>query len=106
MLLVSLMLLTGCRTRTVLASKVAIGMSKEQVIKICGKPHKQSAKYDEQNNLIEVLFYKETTWPDGGWSGVTTITNHMFVFKNGTMIAIEQGDDVHKKSSYSSVYVF
>lgn len=98
-------LIVGCKTYTVLSGKVSLGMSKQQVIQICGKPYKQSAKYDKEENLQEILYYKEKTWDDGGWSWSTTTTNHLFVFKNGTLVAIEQGDEEHNKQSYNTLFV-
>jgi hypothetical protein len=79
-------------------------MTKAEVTKICGKPYKQSAKYDIDNNLQEVLYYKEKTWDDGGWSWSTTITNHLFVFKNSILVAIEQGDEEHNKQRYNTMF--
>ena len=98
--------LSSCKTRTVLSSKVSLGMSKEQVIKICGKPYKQTAKYDKEENLQEILFYKEKTWDDGGWSWSTTVANHMFVFKNGKLVVIDQGDEEHNKQQYNTLFVW
>lgn len=99
-----LIMLSSCKTSTVLSSKVSLGMSKEQVIKICGKPYKQTAKYDKNKDLQEILFYKEKTWDDGGWSWSTTVTNHLFVFKNKELVAIEQGDEEHNKQQYNTLF--
>ena len=99
-------ILTACKTTTTLSSKVNLGMTKEQVLKTCGKPYKQTAKYDAEQNLQELYFYKEKTWDDGGWSWSTTVANHIFVFKNGTLIAIEQGDEEHNKQSYNTHFVW
>ena len=96
----------SCKTHALLGTKVNLGMSKEQVTQICGKPFKISAKYDKEQNLQEILYYKEKTWDDGGWSWSTTVTNHMFVFKNGILIAIEQGDEEHNKQSYNTHFVW
>ena len=101
-----LAIITSCKTTTVLSSRVSLGMSKEQVIEKCGKPYKQSAKYDKEENLQEILYYKEKTWDDGGWSWSTTVTNHMFVFKNEKLIAIEQGDEEHNKQQYNTHFVW
>ena len=97
--------LTACKTKALLGTKVNLGMTKEQVTQICGKPFKVSAKYDKEQNLQEILYYKEKTWDDGGWSWSTTITNHMFVFKNGILVAIEQGDEEHNKQQYNTLFV-
>ena len=98
------LLLSACKTTTVLSSKVSLGMSKEQVMEICGKPYKQTAKYDKEENLQEILFYKEKTWDDGGWSWSTTVANHMLVFKNGKLVAIDQGDEEHNKQQYNIMF--
>ncbi len=98
--------LTACKTKALLGTKVNLGMTKEQVTQICGKPFKISAKYDKEQNLQEILYYKEKTWDDGGWSWSTTITNHMFVFKNGILVAIEQGDEEHNKQQYNTLFVW
>ena len=96
------LLMTSCKTTTVLSSRATLGMTKEQVIAKCGKPYKTSAKYDKEKNLQDILFYKEKTWDDGGWSWSTTVANHLFIFKNNELIAIEQGDEEHNKQSYNT----
>ncbi|MBF0649098.1 DUF2845 domain-containing protein [Dysgonomonas sp. GY75] len=96
----------SCKTQTTLSQKVTLGMNKEQVIQICGKPYKTSAKYDKEENLQEIYYYKEKTWDDGGWSWSTTVTNHMFIFKNGKLVAIEQGDEEHNKQQYNTLFVW
>jgi len=98
--------MTSCKTTTTLSRKVNLGMTKEQVIAKCGKPFKTTARYDKEKNMQEILFYKEKTWDDGGWSWSTTVTNHLFVFKNGILVAIEQGDEEHNKQSYNTLFVF
>jgi hypothetical protein len=104
--LLGLLLVASCKTTTVLSTRASLGMTKEQVIKQCGKPYKTSAKYDKEENLQEILYYKEKTWDDGGWSWSTTVTNHMFVFKNNKLIAIEQGDEEHNKQQYNTLFVW
>ncbi len=84
--------LTACKTIS-LSTKVDLGMTKEQVVKICGKPYKQAKKYDIHQNLQEIFFYKEEIWDNGGWSKNSTIINNIFIFNNGILIAIEQGDE-------------
>ena len=106
MLMLLTIALTACKTKALLGTKVNLGMTKEQVTQICGKPFKISAKYDKEQNLQEILYYKEKTWDDGGWSWSTTITNHMFVFKNGILVAIEQGDEEHNKQQYNTLFVW
>ncbi|MBQ9585449.1 MAG: DUF2845 domain-containing protein [Muribaculaceae bacterium] len=106
MLMLLTITLTACKTKALLGTKVNLGMTKEQVTQICGKPFKISAKYDKEQNLQEILYYKEKTWDDGGWSWSTTITNHMFVFKNGILVAIEQGDEEHNKQQYNTLFVW
>jgi hypothetical protein len=96
----------ACKTTTTLSSKVSLGMTKKEVIQKCGKPYKQTAKYDTEKNLQEILFYKEKTWDDAGWSWSTTVANHMLVFKNGVLIAIEQGDEEHNKQRYNTHFVW
>ena len=105
--LVTILLLTGCfATKTTLSRKVELGMTKEQVINICGEPYKQAARYDAEQNLQEVYYYKEKTWDDGGWSWSTTVTNHIFVFSNNILIAIDQGEEEHNKQQYNSVFIW
>jgi ribulose bisphosphate carboxylase small subunit len=97
---------TSCKTHTTLSQKISLGSTKEQVVAICGKPYKTTAKYDREENLQEIYFYKEKTWDDGGWSWSTTVTNHMFVFKNNKLVAIEQGDEEHNKQQYNTRFVW
>lgn len=101
-----LLFFCACKTQTTLSQKVTLGMTKEQVVKICGKPYKTSAKYDKEENLQEVYYYKEKTWDDGGWSWSTTVTNHIFVFKNNKLVAVEQGDEEHNKQQYNTYFVW
>ena len=79
-------------------------MSKEEVISTLGKPYKTSARYDEQENIIDILFYKEKT--QDIWNGITTINNHIFVFKNKKLIAIDQGDEQSFKETYNVTYQY
>lgn len=102
----SCFLMLSCKTHTTLSSKVTLGMTKESVIAECGKPYKQTAAYDKEKNLQELLYYKEKTWDDGGWSWSTTTTNHIFVFKNGVLVAIDQGAEEHNKQQYGSYFVW
>jgi outer membrane protein assembly factor BamE (lipoprotein component of BamABCDE complex) len=59
-------LLTSCKTHTTLSQKISLGMTKQQVVAVCGRPYKTTAKYDKEENLQEIYFYKEKTWDDGG----------------------------------------
>lgn len=102
-IIISIMILSSCKTTTTLGSKVSLGMTKQQIIETCGNPYKTSQKYDSSDNLIEVLFYKEKTWDDGGWSWSTTVTNHMLILKNNKLVAIEQGDEEHNKQQYNTI---
>lgn len=104
--LFSSLLLSGCKTTTTLSSKVTLGMTKEKVVAVCGKPYKQTAAYDKDQNLQELFYYKEKTWDDGGWSWSTTVTNHIFVFKNGVLVAIDQGEEEHNKQQYGTHFVW
>ena len=102
----SCFLMLSCKTTTTLSGMVTLGMTKETVIAKCGKPYKQTAAYDKENNLQELFYYKEKTWDDGGWSWSTTVTNHIFVFKNGVLVAIDQGAEEHNKQQYGSYFVW
>ncbi len=104
--IVLMMLSCAFKRTTELSNKVSLGMSKNRVIQICGKPYKISARRDRANNLEEVLFYKEKTWDDGFWSSSTTITNHIFIFKNGELVAIEQGEEEYNNESYNILFTF
>ena len=101
-----LFVFSGCKTATTLGNRVSLGMSKQQIIENCGNPYKISQKYDASNNLIEVLYYKEKTWDDGGWSWSTTVTNHMLILKNNKLVAIDQGDEEHNKQQYNTILKF
>jgi outer membrane protein assembly factor BamE (lipoprotein component of BamABCDE complex) len=105
-ILTALLFMISCKTTTTLTSKLTLGMTKEQVIAKCGRPYKTSAKYDKEMNLQEILYYKEKTWDDGGFSWSTTVTNHLLVFKNNILVAIEQGDEEHNKQTYNTMFVF
>jgi len=99
--------LVSCFQRTgQLSSKVDLGMTKEQIVKKCGPPMKRSLHVDDHGNKIEVLYYKETTWDDGGWSWNRTILNNMFILRNNLLIAIEQGDEEHKQQIINRYLIY
>jgi outer membrane protein assembly factor BamE (lipoprotein component of BamABCDE complex) len=106
LLIIIVGLFTSCKTHTTLSRKVSLGMTKEQVWITCGKPYKTSAKYDREENLLEIYYYKEKTWDDGGASWSTTVTNHMLVFKNNVLVAIEQGNEEHNKQQYNTHFIW
>lgn len=99
-------LFSSCKTHTTLSQNITLGMTKEQVTSICGKPYKTSARYDKEENLQEIYYYKEKTWDDGGFSWSTTVTNHIFVFKNNKLIVIDQGDEEHNKQQYNTMFIW
>lgn len=98
--------LGSCKTKTNATQKIALGMSIEQVVKALGRPYKTASRYDKARNVQDVLYYKEKTWDDGGWSWSTTTTNHILVFKNRILVAIDQGAEEHNKQTYNTHFVF
>ncbi len=99
--------LSGCFKRdSVISNKAELGMTKEEIIEKFGKPTKRSLHTDDHDNAIEVLFYKETTWDDGGWSYDKTVLNNMLILRNGKLIAIEQGDEQHKTQIINRYLVY
>lgn len=70
------------------ASRVEIGLNKEDFITKFGKPFSQEISYNSENKLEERLYYKEDL-NSGTWFIVTTI----FTFQDSKLIKQEVKED-------------
>ena len=98
------MLLIGCKTTAVLSTKVSLGMTKEQVIQICGTPFKTAAQLDSLGNTQEILYYKEKIYDFKLDSYITV--NHLFCFTNEKLVAIKQGDEQVRDSHNTNIFLW
>ena len=99
-------LVVACQTTTQTTNRIAIGMTKAQVIAAVGKPHSQSAE-TAQGVLVEKWVYKETTWDQGGWSWNRTVSDSAIVFHNGRVVSygIERERHLHQNPTNPGVNV-
>ena len=97
------MLIIGCKTTAVLSSKVSLGMTKGNVIQVCGTPFKTAAQLDSLGNTQEILYYKERIYDFKG--GYITV-NHLFCFTNEKLVAIKQGDEQVSNSNNANIFLW
>jgi hypothetical protein len=102
--LLPMLLFIGCKTTAVLSSKVSLGMTKTQVIQICGTPFKTAAQLDSLGNTQEILYYKEKIYEFK--SDSFTTVNHMFCFTNEKLVAIKQGDEQVSGGSNTNIFLW
>jgi len=78
-LLIAVTALSGCTSRATAMNRLSVGMTKQQVISILGKPSSTAAP----GNGVELLRY---TFKDGSWARATMVDNEYFVLlRNGTV---------------------
>lgn len=77
------LLLASCATRSVVAQKLDLGMTTNEVSKNVGKPFSRNVYRDDTGNVIEEWLYREQTWDDGGmWTDDRTIVNTIVIFED------------------------
>ncbi len=96
-LIVIALSISACQTTTQTTNRIAIGMTKAQVVAAVGTPHSKSAE-TRGGVLIEKWIYKETTWDQGGWSWNRTVSDSAIVFQNGHVVSygVEGEHHLHK----------
>ena len=94
----------GCKTTAVLSSKVSLGMTKAQVIQICGTPYKTAAQLDSLGGTQEILYYKEKIY-DFKLDAFIAV-NHMFCFSNEKLVAIKQDDEQMSNHSNTNIFLW
>jgi hypothetical protein len=67
---------------------IKIGMTKEAVIAIYGKPYKESSSIDGSQVLHESLYYKEILFISGSYE-----INSILHFENSAFKSLEQGKE-------------
>ena len=70
------------------ADSIKLGMTKEAVIALNGKPYKESASTDNNQTLKESLHYKEILFL-GRWYEINSILH----FENSIFKSLEQGEE-------------
>lgn len=94
----SSMLLTSCSTLLSLSdsytfSRARLGMTQEQVYKQTRlRPVKVAKHLENDGSKIEVLYFK-TLMNDGDKSAAFIYANQRLIFRNGKLIAVEQGEE-------------
>jgi len=89
----------GCAHRLPITSKVYIGMTKEQVLQICGRPYKMGAYTNPKTGeVIEGLTYKEYI---DNWRTLTTdvLLTHIYL-KDGKIIQYGEPGDWMTEADY------
>lgn len=67
---------------------IKIGMTKDAVIALYGRPYKESLSIDKSQNVLETLFYKEHMFL-GRWYEV----NSILYLENSVLKSLEQGKE-------------
>lgn len=94
----SSLLLTSCSTLLSLSdsytfSRAKLGMTREQVYKQTRlRPVKVAKHLDKDGSEIEVLYFK-TLMNEWDKSAAHIYANQRLVFRNGRLIAVEQGEE-------------
>ena len=94
----STLLLTSCSTLLSLSdsytfTKVKIGMTREEVYKQTRlRPVKDAKHLDKDGSEIEIFYFK-TLMNEWDKTAAHIYANQRLVFRNGRLIAVEQGDE-------------
>ena len=86
LILAIVLLLGACATTTQTTTRIAIGMTQEDVLRGVGAPFSKSAEVQD-GVTVEKWIYKETTWDQGGWSWNRTVSDSAVVFRNGRVVS-------------------
>ncbi len=105
-LVVIALCLSACQTTTQTTNRIAVGMTKVQVVAAVGTPHSKSAE-TRDGTVIEKWIYKETTWDQGGWSWNRTVSDSAIIFQNGRVVSygVEKERHLHQNPTNPGVNV-
>lgn len=76
------MLAAGCATTesSQITSKLSLGMTREEVLKTCGKPYASGAAFDPDTGVSkEYLVYKETIYPGDNYRPYEALMTSVFL---------------------------
>lgn len=93
----------SCATASRITPKLYIGMTKEDVIKACGRPYKAGARYNpETDETIEAISYRESFYetPIGNWVNPPKESIVHIYFKDRKIIQYGAGLDWTTKADY------
>lgn len=100
-----IILLAGCVTTSSITSKLSLGMTKEQVLQVCGRPYRTGAMIEPQTgDTIETLTYE--SYRNGRSGAVATILladgnpNIAFInvyLKNGKVVQYNSVEKPYQK---------
>ena len=94
---VAILTLTACQTTTQTTTRLAVGMTRAEVLRTVGAPFSKSAE-ERDGVTIEKWIYKETTWDQGGWSWNRTVSDSAVIFRNGRVVSfgVEKERHLHR----------
>jgi len=101
-----LLLFGACQTTTHTTNRIAVGMTKEEVLRSVGAPFSKSAEIQDGVS-VEKWIYKETTWDEGGWSWNRTVSDSAVIFRNGRVesYGVEKERHLHQNPAAPTVNV-
>ena len=87
-------LLSACATTSQITPKLSLGMTKQEVLKNCGRPYKTGATTNSQTGeIIEALTYREYIDAPGFRIAEPDIIFVNIYFKNGKVVQYGEGMD-------------
>lgn len=93
-LLIAILILAGCATTSQVTSRISLGMTKQEVIKLCGQPYKFGATIDTDGEPIEAITYREYIYSNSlGYATPPPPTFTNIYFKNGKVVQYGSGND-------------
>ena len=100
------LLTSACQTTTQTTTRLAVGMTRSEVLRAIGTPFSKSAE-ERDDVAIEKWIYKETTWDQGGWSWNRTVSDSAVIFKNGRVVSfgVEKVRHLHQNPAAPTVNV-
>src|SRR5438045_3582185 len=106
LILAAILTLSGCATTTQTTNRLAVGMTRAEVLRAVGAPFSKSAE-ERDGTLIEKWVYKETTWDQGGWSWNRTVSDSAVVFRDGRVVSfgVEGEHHLHQNPMRPTVNV-
>ena len=98
--------LSACQTTTQTTTRITVGMTRAEVLRVVGAPFSKSAE-ERDGVTVEKCIYKETTWDQGGWSWNRTVSDSAVMFKNGHVVSfgVEKERHLHQNPAAPSVNV-
>lgn len=102
----AVLVLSACATTTQTTTRIAVGMTRAEVLRAVGAPFSKSAE-ESDGVTVEKWIYKETTWDQGGWSWNRTVSDSAVIFRNGRVVSfgVENERHLHQNPAAPTVNV-